>query len=70
MQVFSEKAKVYNYSCQLRDRLRTGSQELNDLLKSIDKQKQELISLNVAIRETGDRVTQIIKNCIAETLPT
>jgi hypothetical protein len=70
MQEFSEKAKVYNYSCQLRDRLRTGSQELNDLLKSIDKQKQELISLNVAIRETGDRVTQIIKNCIAETLPT
>jgi hypothetical protein len=70
MQEFSEKAKVYNYSCQLRDRLRTGSQELNDLLKSLDKQKQELISLNVAIRETGDGVTQIIKNCIAETLPT
>ena len=70
MQEFSQKVEEYNYTCRLRNRMhKYGEEPPTDLLKSMEKQKQELLSKNIEIKNTGDRVTQIVKNCIAETLP-
>lgn len=70
MQEFSKKAEEFNYTRRLWNRIHKDGEEPKDLLKSMEKQRQELIASNIEIQKTGDRVTQIIKNCVAEALVT
>lgn len=70
MQEFSEKAEEFGHTRGLLNRMPKEGQEPTDLLKSMEKQRQELIAKNIEIQNTGDKVTQILKNCVTEALVT
>ena len=69
MREFSTKAEAFNRKRQLWNRVQKESSTLSsDLAKSIEEQRQELIAKNTQIQQTGDWVTDILKNCVATLL--
>ncbi len=66
MREFSKKAAELNHNRRLWNRIDKDGEESKDLFKSMEKQRQELIAKNIEIQKTGDRVTQILKNCVTQ----